>query len=258
LDGGQQLILNEFINSVDDWCDCSNVKNKELVCPGWNGLGDKCPDWQRQATAGGEPDLTKGKGVHINRETWAWNAAAGVFAYAFGTLASHNYLLVGQDQLVAGTWPDNEPEVAMLDWTTGDPNAKYYVTQLLASTVGAAVEKALFSHTVTFAVAGVNIGDGDMEGGGEGEGGASSIIYALPFQFTTAPVAGKKGVLLVNKAAAAVTVTLNGLVAGSVGKVVEVAVGYVGGPGFQPPQERLLSPAGTIRLAPFAVAVVVE
>jgi len=35
--------------------------------------------------------------------------AAGVFAYAFGTLAERNYLLVGQDQLVAGTFPDNEP-----------------------------------------------------------------------------------------------------------------------------------------------------
>eukprot|EP01051_Picozoa_sp_SAG22_P018813 SAG22_NODE_3282_length_1806_cov_2.055653_1_plen_72_part_10 len=46
-----------------------------------------CPDWQQNKTAGGDPDLTHARGVKINRKTWAWNAAAGSFAYAFGTLA---------------------------------------------------------------------------------------------------------------------------------------------------------------------------
>ena len=84
----------------------------------WAYFDEHSPDWQQNFTSG-DPDLTHGKGVKINRKTWAWNAAAGVFAYAFGTLAEHGYLLVGHDQLVAGTWPDNEPAVAMLDWVTG-------------------------------------------------------------------------------------------------------------------------------------------
>ena len=38
--------------------------------------------------------------------------------------AERGYLFVGQDQLVGGTWPDNEPAVTMLDWQSGEPNAK--------------------------------------------------------------------------------------------------------------------------------------
>jgi hypothetical protein len=118
-----KLMLNEFVNSVQDWC-ASPIPGQESSGPAFPGGKPNCPDWQQKASAAGVPDLTKGKGIRINRKTWAWNAAAGSFAYAFGTLAEHGYLLVGHDQLVAGTWPDNEPAVAMLDWYTGDPNAK--------------------------------------------------------------------------------------------------------------------------------------
>ena len=224
------LILNEFVNSVQDWCEKPNKHAKSV-----------CPDWQKKSTSGGNPDLTKGKGVKMNRQAWAWNAAAGTFAYAFGTLAERDYLLVGHDQLVAGTWPDNEPTVAMLDWTTGEPNAKYYVTQLLASTVGAAAEKALYSYKATSAA-----------------GNASAVaatLYVLPFRFTF--VGGGRGVLLVNKRAHAIKVTLAGGITGTA-KVVEVAPAYAGGAGFQPPVERSLSAAGEIELCPFAVAVAVD
>ena len=37
------------------------------------------------------------------------------------------------DQLVAGPAPDNFPSVAMLDWTTGQPNAKYWAVKMLAA-----------------------------------------------------------------------------------------------------------------------------
>ena len=92
-----KLILNEFVNSVQDWCEHPGPTDTS------NGRAASCPDWQQPATAGGDPDLTHGKGVKINRRTWAWNAAAGSFAYAFGTLAERGYMLVGHDQLVAGT-----------------------------------------------------------------------------------------------------------------------------------------------------------
>ena len=44
------------------------------------------------------------KGVAINKKTLGWNAAAACFAYGFGSLASLDYVAVGQDQLVGGTW----------------------------------------------------------------------------------------------------------------------------------------------------------
>ena len=103
------MVLNEFIPFLSDWC--------EGYAP-----GKPCPDFQNPATCGGDPDLAHAKGLGINRATWSFNAAAAVFAYAFGTLAERDYLYVGQDQLVAGPWPDNEPAVASLDWQTGKPS----------------------------------------------------------------------------------------------------------------------------------------
>ena len=98
----------------------------------------------------------------------------------------------------ADAGPDNEPAVAMLDWVTGDPNAKYYVTQLLASTVGAAVEKALYPYTATpTATAGTAAAREDIEHSSDDD--ATAALYVLPFRFTAA--GGERGVLLVNKKA---------------------------------------------------------
>ena len=225
LGGGTALALNEFIPSVADWCDCTGV---EHLCPWWRLLR-KCPSWENPATAGGDSDLTHQKGVRINRRTLSWSAAAAVFAYAFGTLAERGYILVAQDQLVAGTWPDNEPAVAMLDWQTGEPNAKFWATQLLARTVGQAREKMVVHATVA--------------------GKGAEALYALPYVLD-----GSRAVLLINKAAAPLDIVLGG-VCGGLATVVEA--GGVS-PGFQPPLTRNLSNIGGIRLGPFAVAVVHE
>ena len=82
----------------------------------------------------------------MNKATWSWHAAAGCFAYGYGTLAQLQYKYVGQDQLIGGTWPDNEPAVSCMDWQSGQVNAKYYVTRLLAKTVGSSEQKTLFGY----------------------------------------------------------------------------------------------------------------
>ena len=46
--------------------------------------------------AGNDPNLQHGKGVGINRKTWAWNSAAAVFAYGYGSLAELGYKYVGK------------------------------------------------------------------------------------------------------------------------------------------------------------------
>ena len=61
--------------------------------------------------------------------------------------------------------------MSCLDWVTGEPNAKYWVVNLLADTVGSSAEKTIYNHTVT-----------------------SSSVYALPFTIN-----GTKGLMLVNK-----------------------------------------------------------
>ena len=74
---GQQteMVLNEYIPFIKDWCDLKTVP----------GGGDRCPNWQDPKTAGGDPNLQHAKGVGINRETWSWNAAGAVFAYGYAT-----------------------------------------------------------------------------------------------------------------------------------------------------------------------------
>eukprot|EP00729_Bicosta_minor_P000930 gene930-18600_t len=139
-----EMVLNEFIPFVNDWCDLDTVPVKKGSPP-----ATSCPNSQDPAASGNEPNLQKAKGTGINRKTWAWNSAAACFAFGYATLAELQYKYVGQDQLIGGTWPDNEPSVSCMDWQTGQPNAKYWVTNLLAQTVGTSQSKTIFNSTIT-------------------------------------------------------------------------------------------------------------
>eukprot|EP00965_Chrysotila_dentata_P170104 5614598-Pleurochrysis_carterae.AAC.2 len=105
-----KLVMNEFIPFNNEWCEQS--------------AGGSC-DWTSNTS----------KKSKMRRDTLGWSAAAASFAYAFGRLSELDFAWVGADQLVGGVWPDNEPAVASLDWTTGEPNAKFWAVQLLARTL---------------------------------------------------------------------------------------------------------------------------
>lgn len=239
-----QMVLNEFIPFVGDWCDCKGV---EHLCGG-ERYPTACPDWQNPATAGGDPNLQSAKGVGMNKATWSWHAAAGVFAYGYGTLAELKYKLVGQDQLVGGTWPDNEPAVSCIDWQSGKLNAKYYVTTMLAKTIGSSKEKVLYSYNATVrqksppaAVERVNSADVNV----------NSKLYALPYTMSGTQ---DKNILLVNKEPRYMTVHLTNVKAGTA-TVVEVRPGDPE-VALLPPIELPIGPDGSVRLGPFATAVV--
>ena len=80
---------------------------------------------------------------------------------------------------------DNEPGVSMIDWQSGEPNAKFWVTQLLARTMGTVERKALGTANVS--------------------GAGSEALFALPYTMLSgsgradSQPAGERGVLLVNK-----------------------------------------------------------
>ena len=99
-----QLVMNEFIPFNNEWCDTE-------------GTNATC-DWGANTSIGAK----------MNRKTLGWNAAGASFAYAFGKLSEMGFAWVGADQLIGGPYPDNEPAVASLDWTTGEPNAKYAIS----------------------------------------------------------------------------------------------------------------------------------
>ena len=115
-----RLVMNEFIPFVSEWC------NASFVPPG-SAHSPTC-DWTANTSMG----------ARMHRTTLGWNAAAASFAYGFGRLSEMAFGWVGADQLIGGVWPDNEPAVASLDWSTGEANAKFWAVRMLARRLGAA------------------------------------------------------------------------------------------------------------------------
>jgi Glycosyl hydrolases family 39 len=58
-----------------------------------------------------------------------WNLCGAVFAYVYAGLARQGIDVVGESQLLG--YPTQFPSVTMLDWKTGEPNARYGLLKLL-------------------------------------------------------------------------------------------------------------------------------
>ncbi len=56
------------------------------------------------------------------------------FAYLFGELTRMGIDVVGESQLVG--YPSQFPSVTMLDWNTGEPNARYWALKVLRDNFG--------------------------------------------------------------------------------------------------------------------------
>lgn len=117
--------------------------------------------------------------------------------------------------------------MSCLDWVTGRPNAKYYVTQLLAGTVGTPAEKRIFHSNVSH----------------------PGLVYAMPYAINQT-----RGLLLVNKEEHDMNVTLTGITVGNA-TVVEVNA-TSSEPAFESPVHKMVASGGVLRLGPYAVAVV--
>jgi hypothetical protein len=63
-----------------------------------------------------------------------WNLSGATFAYVFAHLAELGIDVAGESQLVG--YPTQFPSVSMVDWTTGAPNARFRVLQLLKNNFG--------------------------------------------------------------------------------------------------------------------------
>ncbi|MCW3089924.1 MAG: hypothetical protein JWP81_993 [Ferruginibacter sp.] len=58
-----------------------------------------------------------------------WNLSAGLFAYLYAELTKLGIDIIGESQLVA--YPTQIPSVSMMNWTSGKPNARYWVLKLI-------------------------------------------------------------------------------------------------------------------------------
>ena len=112
---------------------------------------------------------------------------------------------------------------------TGLPNAKYWVTKLLAATVGSKDHKLIFNSTCS-----------DTSG-----------AYALPFE-----MARGRGLLLVNKRPSLVVFSIPGF-AGGTASCVD-GTGYPHTPGLAPPIVKQVDANGQLQLGAFGVAVLSE
>lgn len=63
-----------------------------------------------------------------------WNLSAATYAYVYMELAKQGIDVAGESQLVG--YPSQFPSVSMVDWKTGQPNARYWVLKLIHDNLG--------------------------------------------------------------------------------------------------------------------------
>jgi hypothetical protein len=63
-----------------------------------------------------------------------WNLCGAMYAWMFGELSNMGIEVVGASQLVG--YPTQYPSVSLVDWETGQPNARFWVLKLLKDNFG--------------------------------------------------------------------------------------------------------------------------
>ncbi len=146
-----------------------------------------------------------------------WNLSGALYAYVYAELAKLGIEYVGESQLVG--YPTQFPSVTMINWETGQPNARYWALKLLHD----------------------NFGPGDklMESRIK-----SPYVYALGVVTRD----GKHKVLLVNKRDREFVLSIPGASGGHIDVVDQQTA-------FQPPSHRELK-SDDVALGGLAVAVV--
>jgi len=96
-------------------------------------------------------DLAQGAAqTGVPPSTRYWNLCGAMFAYLYQDLAAQGIELLGASQLIG--YPSQFPSVTLLNWTTGEPNARYGVLELLHDNFGpgdSIVKTSLVSHEVS-------------------------------------------------------------------------------------------------------------
>jgi hypothetical protein len=146
-----------------------------------------------------------------------WNLGGAIYAYCYAQLARVGIDVVGESQLVG--YPSQYPSVSMVDWDTGQPNARYWALKLVKDNFGPG-DKLVQTSTPS--------------------------PYVFPQAFVTKQ--GKRKVLLVNKRNRPFEVALRGAAGGEETYVDQTT-------GFQPPASRKLT-EDRVMLPGLAVSVV--
>ncbi|GAA4664350.1 hypothetical protein [Frondihabitans cladoniiphilus] len=152
-----------------------------------------------------------------------WNLAGALYAHLVVELTKLEIDVIGESQLVG--YPGQFPSVSMVDWNTGEPNARFRVLQLLRESL---VPGDVLVADPLVAATG-------------GRGDALGVPDRLPFVHD-----GERRVLLVNRTGEPVTTEVPGAVGGSLRTVDEESAGG--------PIRSSGVDSDTIELAPYSVA----
>lgn len=151
-----------------------------------------------------------------------WNLAASVYAYLFIELSKREIEIIGQSQMVG--YPGQFPDVSMLNWETGKPNARYWAL------------KMIIDH--------FSPGDSLVE---------TVVGFMTPSDYAAQAFitkGGQKKVLFLNKRKKTLRVKVPDSFKGAKLSIVDVSTGE------DEPREATLD-SGTLELAPYAVVVAV-
>ena len=147
-----------------------------------------------------------------------WNLAGAMYAYIHAELAGLGVDVAGESQLVG--YPTQFPSVSMVDWNTGQPNARFWVLKLLRDNLGPG-DKLMETH------------------------GDNPYIYSLGFVSQD----GRHKLLLINKRDRPTEVSVRGAVGGEQRYADQ-------GTALKPPASlKLISE--TVNLGGLAVAIVI-
>jgi hypothetical protein len=122
-----------------------------------------------------------------------WNLIGGMFAYLYGECANMGIDVIAASQLVG--YPTQYPSVSLVDWNTGEPNARFWALKLLRDHLSPEDRVVAVSHT-------------------------GNLVYAQGF---LAP-AGERKLLVVNKRNTAVEIEVRAAKGGTL-QVVDQETG---------------------------------
>ena len=77
-----------------------------------------------------------------------WNLSGATYAYVYAGLAKQGIDITGESQLLG--YPSQFPSVSMVDWETGQPNARYWVLKLIHENFGPGDKLVDTSTTVPY------------------------------------------------------------------------------------------------------------
>ena len=181
---------------------------------------------------GADMDGVLGAGPPPSNNPRYWVAAASYWAYMFSKAAneSSTVIQVGASQLMDA--PGQEPSVTLLDWSSGNGTARFWVVRLFVEAFAAG---DLIASTTA------------ASSGGDGIG--TSAVHAMGF---AALDGGKRSILLINKRNAWATVSTScgaSACSCSTYRVIDEFNGLL------PAREEACDASGVVTIAPYATAI---